>query len=118
MRISDWSSDVCSSDLLAALGFVPGFFHERELAAGEGDVIKGADGGHEQHAGGIEFSRDTTQVVQDDAGFGAGLVGSGDDRLFRGFGLAAFEHGFSAAAELGDARLEERRVGKGCVSWV
>src|SRR3546814_8251739 len=74
MRISDWSSDVCSSDLfddLAALGFVPGFFHERELAAGEGDVIKGADGGHEQHAGGVEFSRDTTQVVQDDAGFGA-----------------------------------------------
>src|SRR3546814_13102203 len=60
MRISDWSSDVCSSDL-------------------------------------------TTQVVQDDAGFGAGLVGRGDDRLFRGFGLDDFEHGFSAAAELGDA---------------
>src|SRR3546814_10060838 len=117
MRSSDWSSDVCSSDLehqrsdgavdefddLAALGFVPGFFHERELAAGEGDVIEGADGGHEQHAGGVEFGRDTTQVVQDDAGFGAGLVGSGDDRLFRGFGLDDFEHGFSAADELGDA---------------
>src|SRR3546814_6463660 len=57
-------------DDLAALGFVPGFFHERELAAGEGDVIEGADGGHEQHAGGVEFGRDTTTVVQDDAGFG------------------------------------------------
>src|SRR3546814_1796510 len=52
---------------------------------------------YEQHAGGVEFGRDTTQVVQDDAGFGAGLVGSGDDRLFRGFGLDDFEHGFSAA---------------------
>src|SRR3546814_9572132 len=28
-------------DDLAALGFVPGFFHECELAAGAGDVIEG-----------------------------------------------------------------------------
>src|SRR3546814_19110578 len=97
-------SAVDEFDELAALGFVPGFFHEREIAAGEGDVIEGADGGHEQHAGGVEFGRDTAQVVQDDAGFGAGLVGSGDDRLFRGFGLDDYE------------RSDERRVGKEGVS--
>src|SRR3546814_21141753 len=41
MRISDWSSDVCSSDLLRALGAKAGV-----------DVVKLAGGGRHRHGGG------------------------------------------------------------------
>src|SRR3546814_20827994 len=43
MRISDWSSDVCSSDLFGAVQFDQGII---DLAAGESghQMLKGADG--------------------------------------------------------------------------
>src|SRR3546814_17437662 len=88
MRISDWSSDVCSSDLHRGAvepdGVVEAGAHEAvvlDLLVGGGALgVKGHDG-----VGG--------QVV--------GEVGEG----------AGLEHGIVA-----DRRSEERRVGKECVS--
>src|SRR3546814_7061324 len=57
-------SAVDEFDDLAALGFVPGFFHEREIAAGEGDVIEGADGGHEQHARSEEHTSELQSLMR------------------------------------------------------
>src|SRR3546814_2183669 len=47
MRISDWSSDVCSSDLLARRGdgglqcrFCPGLWHDRDFGDGRGAAAR------------------------------------------------------------------------------
>src|SRR3546814_15152281 len=91
MRISDWSSDVCSSDLLA---------HPRFRAAYDFLVLRQA--ASNEHAEEAQFWRDAqaTMVEGDEAG------------------VEPFDG--EAAAE-GDAeprrrRSEARRVGKECVS--
>src|SRR3546814_5058694 len=97
MRISDWSSDVCSSDLtIADAGFL----------GGTGQV----------HGGDIAFDFDDVH--------GADVIGV-DTEKFAGFridvGLALAEDAvrrhvfFEAAAAV---RSEERRVGKECVRTV
>src|SRR3546814_19456683 len=87
MRISDWSSDVCSSDLPVARRILGG--KDRKLGTGAG-----ADS---DHFGGI-----VTRVIGIDLDF----------RLLADMHVAKL--GF---LEIGfDPRSEERRVGKECVS--
>src|SRR3546814_13546147 len=94
MRISDWSSDVCSSDLL-------------RLGADAHEATVGRVG----PAGGDALGDDARARVLaevDHLGAGVGLlivVGDGD-----GVELA------HRVVALQDARSEERRVGKECVS--
>src|SRR3546814_15838587 len=93
MRISDWSSDVCSSDLVDTAGLVI----IRTLQA-----IKSL--------GGIEKRR---AAAGDDAFFN-GLTG-GVQRVVDAV-LAFLHFNFSRAANLDHCRSEERRVGKERVS--
>src|SRR3546814_17486168 len=88
MRISDWSSDVCSSDLA-------GSFHEIGAIAGRAQY--GADGELQ------DFSP-TNFVFGRGRVDGRPVVVGGDDFTVRG--------GAADAA----IRSEERRVGKECVS--
>src|SRR3546814_16221747 len=91
MRISDWSSDVCSSDLIE-IGV---------LAI----------------AGGIDARRLAVGVAADDLRF---LVALGADRrrllLTRGAHAVVRRLQRRAFGQVGELSSEERRVGKECVS--
>src|SRR3546814_13653922 len=90
MRISDWSSDVCSSDLAGGAAGMG----EREVD-GDAAALGAAD---ERRLVDVEPVQHRQQVV--DVGEGLSLSA----RLAE------------AAAVVGDDRSEERRVGKECVS--
>src|SRR3546814_21082487 len=105
MRISDWSSDVCSSDLADAIENAAGSLRERGFSDMADDTR--------------EFVRKSpVMAVGAAAAFGfvlARLLRSGSsanaDRRWRDFaGGPSAEIGRSAG------RSEERRVGKECVS--
>src|SRR3546814_12012945 len=89
MRISDWSSDVCSSDL-AAVG-------------GKGDSEA------EDHHNTGEADEDSCHE---------GCLPALDNRTTRGPRLRGGQPYTASKGTLGciDMRSEERRVGKGCVS--
>src|SRR3546814_12818430 len=91
MRISDWSSDVCSSDLLE-LGL------DAELGLAGLPVLQGLAQAQDRHqaavAGRHELARDQ----------------------FAAFGMVLAAFGMADQAVAGADRSEERRVGKGCVS--
>src|SRR3546814_18742880 len=89
MRISDWSSDVCSSDLQTA-----------ERGEREGDIPPPADLGGARRGGGIVACLD---IGDDRVGEQA------DDRDSDGAEQ-------QPAPRAQDQRSEERRVGKECVS--
>src|SRR3546814_17243266 len=97
MRISDWSSDVCSSDLQ---------FHQHTQAAEDRGVFATDHPGavNNQLTRGMAQAQDgvaivDTRVVEIDIGRTIGARASGDDDVLG--------HQF---------RSEERRVGKECVS--
>src|SRR3546814_14742063 len=92
MRISDWSSDVCSSDLSILLG---GRWLLVLVVAGYGQILWGS----------------LAYVVPM-------LRGGGHERLGEGFAVTRSWLGLGAAhaAGIALARSEERRVGKECVS--
>src|SRR3546814_11148960 len=87
MRISDWSSDVCSSDLQT------------------GHLIwNGA-------------SQAPGAVATDGAGTGSGTLAIEAERITFGYGLWGQPDGVSSLDRLAlGFRLEERRVGEECVS--
>src|SRR3546814_12156793 len=94
MRISDWSSDVCSSDLGLGRGNLLGHVQVQHGAAG---VL-------------------ALQLVLQLQGL-EGVVGEADRQL-RGVGVVR-RLGRTRLEAVGEAlavRSEERRVGKGCVS--
>src|SRR3546814_18886555 len=96
MRISDWSSDVCSSDLLVARDFE----HRLVLVR----VERQAD------------RRDARDAIafEDAKQFTLGGFQPGDQRLDAFVGaLFVAERGERAAEVVGYRRSEERRVGKG-----
>src|SRR3546814_17323545 len=85
MRISDWSSDVCSSDLEGVVGDIARFEHQAavvvvelgdgnaRLVAQRGEVVEGGDGGVEpvmDAVGGVGVGI----VPVDAGGVAAGLV--------------------------------------------
>src|SRR3546814_13412502 len=97
MRISDWSSDVCSSDLVGSLKrAVDGIVHFSRVAdTGEiGSDIREF----------MDFAREQGPLVGD---------------TLKQIAIAAI-HVLTAASDVGvgflQLRSEERRVGKGCVS--
>src|SRR3546814_21086883 len=92
MRISDWSSDVCSSDLIDYLGEVDG---------------EAFDGGKDEDA---ELVLGSNRFIP---GFEEQLVGvkAGDEKTI----TVTFPADYPAA-NLAGQRSEERRVGKECVS--
>src|SRR3546814_12191278 len=88
MRISDWSSDVCSSDLFGDVAFAAR--HEFRLDLGH-QIVSHVIG----KAGQVAAIPDSLDL--DELGLGIGQKG-------RGIEIA------------GNERSEERRVGKECVS--
>src|SRR3546814_15583721 len=94
MRISDWSSDVCSSDLSSAAGLRCGF------AAGDAPLIDGLDLALRVGGAGVSLPilAAGTRLWRDEA-----HVTADRDYYRRNFALA-------------ERRSGERRVGKGGVS--
>src|SRR3546814_15924729 len=87
MRISDWSSDVCSSDLLANLG------DTRSL------IIHPASTTHSQLS--------EAELVE---------AGAGPDVVRVSVGIEHIDDIIADLAQALESRSEERRVGKECVS--
>src|SRR3546814_19207368 len=88
MRISDWSSDVCSSDLMATAFDKPVFIINDVKSAAIAELKFG-----------LAKGRNDVLVILMDWGIGLGIIMDGQLRN----GAAGF-------------RSEERRVGKECVS--
>src|SRR3546814_13352783 len=97
MRISDWSSDVCSSDLTAKRTWVPPISATSPILS---DMPVDIDG--------------CLALVQDvaDGKFCRGLF----CRLFVDLPLLRARDGQNQLLRIEQGRSEERRVGKGCVS--
>src|SRR3546814_14200104 len=98
MRISDWSSDVCSSDLLFRPGVIKAL-GDAFLAAQLGDAVLAAQ--PIENDADLVFSREVA------TGLTPNIL---HHPLSRGLCRRFFQGG------LGLHRSEERRVGKGCVS--
>src|SRR3546814_12263365 len=100
MRISDWSSDVCSSDLLLKVGFAEHFGHQVPLFHAD-PMFAGEDPAH--------FDAQLQNVVTE--GLGAfQLVGF--VRIIQDKRVEVAAPGVEDISN----RSEERRVGKECVS--
>src|SRR3546814_14786312 len=116
MRISDWSSDVCSSDLAGDAHVPVAVEVVEQLFARAGEAV------HDDRAVlAVELAHDGEEVgvrvalVQEQGlgGSGGGEVG-GDLQLQ--FECAPLGRAWGEVAEVVQARSEERRVGKECVS--
>src|SRR3546814_9962540 len=92
MRISDWSSDVCSSDLVADQLIVAGLGHHRHAVDHAFGNAVAAIGGH---AHGHPFAVAAQQPVVDVVDGGVGGGG-------RGGQAARFDDGGAALADGGD----------------
>src|SRR3546814_12889493 len=108
MRISDWSSDVCSSDLRVLGGDDAGAADTDARAAGYAEVICDTPEGHALVRPILELSARQT------------VAGSLDPELAQAYDALRREAGLEVDAALGDdagqGRSEERRVGNACVS--
>src|SRR3546814_6846086 len=95
MRISDWSSDVCSSDLVGVdpLRLVLQLQRHQLAERGVGRDVEPDDQ--------VSPLRLELRDLRADVGVAGGVGDLGDDLV---------------GEELLDTRSEERRVGKGCVS--
>src|SRR3546814_20726521 len=105
MRISDWSSDVCSSDLVAVEGI--GAPVEVESPPGQ-EALQPA---HEveQHLVGVGDQQRLARAEIEFRPLGGNRCGKGG-RIWCG------GHGLGVDCHCHTARSEERRVGKECVS--
>src|SRR3546814_1303675 len=88
MRISDWSSDVCSSDLLhlVAEGAVVGGHHREgdEAGAGDGDrIAAGVHAGDVQAAGAQRLELRGVRLHRKEGDFLAGHLGQVRDEAVR-----------------------------------
>src|SRR3546814_19984420 len=92
MRISDWSSDVCSSDLeaVAVLDDLRGLLEDRHDLLDADHLALGDRGDHDTGRGGADGARPNALGEADEAGLGLAQVGDVESS-------------------------EERRVGKACV---
>src|SRR3546814_17734746 len=115
MRISDWSSDVCSSDLLAP--FQPESYGKAAVVGLRG----------EQEHGVALLTTPFGNILREAAGCGLAWISSQSKRASPGStidvplahkdALYVRSHYDGMAITLHDApRSEDRRVGKGCVS--
>src|SRR3546814_14982565 len=111
MRISDWSSDVCSSDLVdredATLHAGDRLGGHRQLAHAEADE----QGGEARVPGDLAAHRDRYALAQ------GGLDGELDEPQHRRMQrVVEVGHALLAAVDGEGIRSEERRVGKECGS--
>src|SRR3546814_12766644 len=103
MRISDWSSDVCSSDLCPCWSAEPGPrpVRERRYLAGVASVAPGrAADTHDHQRGGRPRAAQAQPAPSAAFSAATSLTGASPD----------------AGRPRGSTRSEERRVGKECVS--
>src|SRR3546814_16353122 len=112
MRISDWSSDVCSSDLLRA-------YRGRGQPAGRGQISILDQRHDRRHAERVRRRRDRDEgkLVARLGRLAQGARsrnGAGDARARAGQGQAQGDRGRAGALRAG--RSDERRVGKAGVS--
>src|SRR3546814_18844162 len=126
MRISDWSSDVCSSDLLGQLAAALFLQDPRELALKAAvDLLLGqADAEELVRTIGPDISAQSLRIAFVEQHFLAAAAecdqqaDPGDER--EALALAAVEHpenlGGAGVARAAEQRSEERRVGNECVS--
>src|SRR3546814_15491188 len=115
MRISDWSSDVCSSDLVTAqrrsekLQDVP-----ISITAISGEALAAANingiQGLEKISVGTQLSRTGVYLQPTIRGISTSVVGIGQEN-----NVAIYVDGFYQPNQVG-IRSEERRVGNECVS--
>src|SRR3546814_11086614 len=96
MRISDWSSDVCSSDLLGGDG--QSAYDRRQS-------------GHLERAADLSVRLGIFRPVPE-----ADRLRHGDGRAGEGSMMSVYVVGSAAAGTAFLSRSEERRVGKECVS--
>src|SRR3546814_11128695 len=103
MRISDWSSDVCSSDLMSLVEFdLFGAVRDQPVSKVDARERRG------QFAQiGCGRTDQTAKLAERPVGWSNGSFLTGDDER-EAFG--------AVAASLDADRSEERRVGKECVS--
>src|SRR3546814_14083547 len=94
MRISDWSSDVCSSDLLDS--------HWHKDSAIAGAVLASDKHGR-------------VRIVESDTNIAFALLGEDIEKISR---VEADDQIFAGVVDFDFFRSEERRVGKECVSTV
>src|SRR3546814_16098876 len=108
MRISDWSSDVCSSDLLreACLQLLRIFLADE---CGRRTLVL-VQVEHHRRGDAVRMNRIAADLVELCATVRGDAAGQAGDRGFRG----AVRAERRLAADAG--RSEERRVGKACVS--
>src|SRR3546814_14022260 len=108
MRISDWSSDVCSSDLWAVTSLAQGWPEDQiEGVFGEAERIA-FDRGELAKTVALRSVKTRVSNVRD---FQASNYG-----LFRAAAIAIAENYQQARNLLDKLRSEERRVGEECVS--
>src|SRR3546814_20787723 len=102
MRISDWSSDVCSSDLIDRFSFRP----QDRFLAGQGVVT-------EPHS----FDVEVVAVVNGKRHVWKYANPEGRTRIAADAAkTGGIENALAGPAPVGETRTEERRVGKECVS--
>src|SRR3546814_14346998 len=106
MRISDWSSDVCSSDLAADEEHLEGVHLAGQLADRDRHGREGGEGADHPDDG----------LERTGGGLHAGRVRKRRDRSEGGGTMPCGPAGGQRIAAAGLARSEERRVGKECVS--
>src|SRR3546814_14235885 len=118
MRISDWSSDVCSSDLLGTLVLSGANSYTGGTAINAGTLSISSDGNLGDAAGGITFEGGTLNITADMTSVRAvTFVGAGTILTAEGttFSLGGMLGGTGEPTKTGAGRSEERRVGKECV---
>src|SRR3546814_14903620 len=82
MRISDWSSDVCSSDLILGLALIAGVVYavywiqnRPSGASGNGDLIRAQEGDYKvkpDQPGGMKLDGENSQALATSEGDNAG----------------------------------------------
>src|SRR3546814_17404360 len=122
MRISDWSSDVCSSDLIIAVSEEHGIDFEAEIAVITDDVPMNvtADAAR-KHIRLLMLVNDVSlrNLIPDELAKGFGFFQAKPSSAFAPCAITPDELGAAWAGgkvHLPLLRSEERRVGKECVS--
>src|SRR3546814_11906406 len=107
MRISDWSSDVCSSDLPSRRALAP----QMKQPATNSSAVTATYAGHGSHSS-MRKKTMPTKVPKVPGARGARPAPNPNARTCSGVDQIRSAGGFGNAADLPCSKSEERRVGK------